>query len=72
MLTDREEEILEALWGELIENKNQSCDISVLKDDNTIKRLADLDYVEIKNNQIKLTNKGREEAKNCVWRHRLA
>jgi len=72
MLTDREEEILEALWGEIVEKKNQSCDISVLKDDDIIKKLAGLDYVEIKNNQIKLTNKGKEEAKNCVRRHRLA
>ncbi len=72
MLTDREEEILEALWGEIVEKKNHTCDISVLKDDEAIKKLADLDYVEVKNNQVKLTNKGREEAKNCVRRHRLA
>nr|MBU1328049.1 metal-dependent transcriptional regulator [Candidatus Omnitrophota bacterium] len=72
MLRDREEEILEALWGEIVEKKNHMCDISVLKDDEAIKQLTDLDYVEVKNNQVRLTNKGREEAKNCVRRHRLA
>ena len=72
MLTDREEEILEALWGEIIEKKNQACDASVLKDDESIKNLTELDYIEIKNNQIKLTSRGKEEAKNCVRRHRLA
>lgn len=72
MLRNRGEEILEALWGEIVEKKNQSCDISVLKDDEAIKQLTSLDYVEVKNNQVRLTNKGREEAKNCVRRHRLA
>jgi len=72
MLRNRGEEILEALWGEIVEKKNQSCDISVLKDDEAIKQLTSLDYVEVKNNQDRLTNKGREEAKNCVRRHRLA
>lgn len=72
MLTEREEEILEALWGEIIEKKNQSCDASIAKDDEGVKKLADLDYIEIRNNQIKLTNRGKEEARNCVRRHRLA
>jgi len=72
MLRNRGEEILEALWGEIVEKKNHACDISVLKDDEAIKQLTSLDYVEVKNNQVRLTNKGREEAKNCVRRHRLA
>lgn len=72
MLGDREEEILEALWGEIVEKRTHVCDISVLKDDEAIKKLADLDYVEIRNNQVRLTTKGREEAMNCVRRHRLA
>lgn len=72
MLNDREEELLEALWGEIVEKKNHECDIRVLKDDESIKRLTDLDYVEVKDNQVRLTNKGKEEAKNCVRRHRLA
>lgn len=72
MLGDREEEILEALWGEIVEKKNHACDVAVLKDDEAIRKLTGLDYVEVKNNQVKLTNKGREEARNCVRRHRLA
>jgi DtxR family Mn-dependent transcriptional regulator len=73
VLTDRAEEILETLWVELVEQKKGTCDISILKDDDTIKRLAYLGYIKVKDNhQIVLTNKGKEEAKNCVRRHRLA
>lgn len=71
-LTDRAEEILERLWIELIEHKKGRCDVSILKDDEVISELVNLGYVEIKDNQIRLTGKGKKEAKNCVRRHRLA
>ncbi len=71
-LTDRAEEILETLWIETGEQKKERCDASILKDDQSLKELANLDYVKIRNNQIRLTHKGKEEAKNCVRRHRLA
>lgn len=71
-LTDRAEEILETLWTELVEQKKESCDVSILKDDESLKELVGLDYVEIKDNQIHLTDKGKEEARDCVRRHRLA
>lgn len=72
ILSNRAEEILETLWVELIEQKKGRCDASILKDDESIKELVNLDYVEMKDNQVGLTHKGKEEAKNCARRHRLA
>lgn len=71
-LTDRAEEIMESLWTELIENKKESCDASILKNDESLKELETAGHVKIKDNVLTLTKKGREEAKNCIRRHRLA
>ena len=71
-LTDRAEEILETLWTELIEHKKGTCNASILKDDESLKLLIDLEYVRVKDTKISLSAKGKEEAKNCVRRHRLA
>lgn len=71
-LTDRAEEILETLWVELVENKKDACDVSILKDDDALKLLSDEAYVDVKDNQLSLTKNGRDEAKNCIRRHRLA
>ena len=72
VLTDRAEEILETLWTEIIENKKQNCDVSILKNDDALKELAHSGYVKVKENQLSLTTKGKDEAKNCIRRHRLA
>lgn len=72
VLSDRAEEILETLWGELVEQKKEKCDVSILKDDESLKELVNSGYVEIKDSEVSLTAKGKEEAKNCVRRHRLA
>lgn len=71
-LNDRIEEILERLWIELIENNKEFMDVSVLKDDDVLKEIVRLGLAKVKDNQIVLTKKGEEEAKNCVRRHRLA
>lgn len=71
-LTDRAEEILETLWIKLVEEKKERCDVSILKDDESLKELVNLGYVEIKDSQIRLTDEGKEEGKSCVRRHRLA
>lgn len=71
-LTDRMEEILETLWIELVEKKNESCDASILKDDEALKELEREGYVGARNNQIEMTHKGKKEAESCVRRHRLA
>jgi len=71
-LTNRAEEILEALWIELVEKKKNTCNPGVVRDDDDMKSLAAAKYVEIDSGQIRLTEKGRNEARNCVRRHRLA
>jgi DtxR family Mn-dependent transcriptional regulator len=71
-LTERSEEIMESLWIELIENKKVSCNVSILKDNDSLKELANTGHVKISKNHLTLTNKGKEEAKNCIRRHRLA
>lgn len=72
ILSERAQEILETLWGELVEKTKDICDVSILKDDDSLKELISSGYVEIKNNQVSLAQKGRQEARNCVRRHRLA
>ncbi len=72
ILTDRAEEILERLWVELIEEKKQDVDVSILKDDEIVKELVHTGYVKIKENRIRLADKGEEEARSCIRRHRLA
>lgn len=71
-LSDRAEEILETLWIEIIEREKDSCDSSMLKDDDGLKELSETGHVKLKDNRIKLTLKGKEESKNCIRRHRLA
>jgi DtxR family Mn-dependent transcriptional regulator len=71
-LEDRAEEILESLWVELVEGNVEACDVGLLKDDDALKDLSHKGYVTIKNRQLSLTNKGRDEAKSCIRRHRLA
>ncbi len=71
-LADREEEILETLWIEIIENEKEKCDVSILKDDDSLKELIQSGYARVKDKQLSLTGKGKDEAKNCIRRHRLA
>jgi DtxR family Mn-dependent transcriptional regulator len=72
VLSDRAEEIMETLWIEIIENKKEACDISILKGDDSLKELSKSGYVKSSGSLLALTKKGREEAKNCIRRHRLA
>ena len=71
-LTDRAEEIMETLWTELVERKKDKCDASLLKNDDALKEIKDAGFIKIKDNNISLTRKGKDEAKSCIRRHRLA
>jgi DtxR family Mn-dependent transcriptional regulator len=71
-MTDRAEELLEALWLALIEKKKSHEDVGVLKDDEALKELTDERCVEVKGKHIHLSEKGKREGRNCVRRHRLA
>lgn len=71
-LSEKAEELMEALWISLMEEKEDHCDVRLLKDDDVIKELVNEGYVRIRNNQMTMTEKGEEEARSCVRRHRLA
>jgi DtxR family Mn-dependent transcriptional regulator len=71
-LSDRAEEILETLWTQIVERKKDMCDASLLKDDDGLKELSESGFIKVKNSNVKLTRKGKEEAKSCIRRHRLA
>jgi len=71
-LSDRAEEILETLWTEIVEKEKESCDVSILKDDSSLKELSQAGLVKIRDNLLTMTIIGRHEARNCIRRHRLA
>lgn len=71
-LSDKAEEIMESLWAELVENKKKSCNITLLKDDSALKELVKNGHVNLAGDSVTLTEKGLEEARDCVRRHRLA
>jgi DtxR family transcriptional regulator, Mn-dependent transcriptional regulator len=72
VITNRSEEILESLWNESVEHGRDSCDMSLLRDDEAMKELAHLGYIKISDHGVSLTSKGKREARSCVRRHRLA
>ncbi len=69
-LTDRAEEILEKIWVETMERKKVP-DTVLLLDDPAFSELTKGGYILLGSKKI-LTNKGEEEGKQCVRRHRLA
>ena len=71
-LSDRAEEVLESLWIAIVEQDRDHCDASVLKDDAVLEELVRAGLVKRNEMKIMLLPKGREEAKNCIRRHRLA
>ena len=71
-LTEKAEEILEALWTELVENKKKSCDATLLRQDIALKELVRHGDLNVEVNKVTLTERGLEEARDCVRRHRLA
>jgi len=71
-LSDNAEEILEALWTELVNRRRKSCDVALLRDAAALQELVQKGFVHVENSRATLTQKGAEESRNCVRRHRLA
>lgn len=69
---DRVEELLETLWIRTVEQGEDSCDSSLLKDDAALQKLAKARFIAMEGNKLRLTESGQKEARNCVRRHRLA
>lgn len=70
-LIEQAEELLEALWISLEEQKDGLAPDSTA-DKEALSQLLKGHYVELAGNRLILTDKGRPEAANVVRRHRLA
>jgi len=70
-LSDRTEELLEQLWI-LTEEQRQRAGSDLLRDDEALRALSESGLVARTGGDVALTEKGREEARRCVRRHRLA
>jgi DtxR family transcriptional regulator, Mn-dependent transcriptional regulator len=71
-LTDNAEEILESLWAELVEGGKHSCDVALLRHEVALAELIKHGHVELVAGKATLSKKGRDAARDCVRRHRLA
>jgi DtxR family Mn-dependent transcriptional regulator len=72
MLSERAEEILEALWVQVEDHKGKPMDIGASRDDPGLDELVKLGLVKVDKNHIHLLEKGKGFAVGCVRRHRLA
>lgn len=74
-LTDKAEEILEALWIATEEAGDNAAHLSTLgvgPDDEALNELKELAYIEVSGERVYLRKEGRPEARMTVRRHRLA
>lgn len=72
MLSERAEEILEALWIQVEEQGAKSLALGASRDEPAIDELVKLGYIRLDTGHIHLLEKGRSHALACVRRHRLA
>lgn len=74
-LTDKAEEILEALWVAVEEDGKgylEAEEIKVAADDQAYRELTSLAFIEVRDGRVYLRSEGKEEGKRTVRRHRLA
>ena len=71
-ISDNAEEILETLWVRAEEEKRGPADVGIAKGEPAIDELLKYGYVKLIKDQISLTEKGKEEGRMIVRRHRLA
>ncbi len=72
MLSERAEEILEALWIQTEEQGKKSLDLGASRDEPAIEELVKLGFIRQDKDHIHLLEKGKSRAIGCVRRHRLA
>lgn len=72
MLSERAEEILEALWIEIEELGKKALELGASRDELAIEELVKLGYIRKDTDHIHLLEKGKAHAAGCVRRHRLA
>lgn len=72
MLSERAEEILEALWIQTEEQGKKPLDLGASRDEPAIEELLKPGYIRRDAGHIYLLEKGKSFAAGCVRRHRLA
>ncbi len=72
MLSERAEEILEALWIQVEEKGKGELDLGASRDDPSLEELSGHGYIRTDQAHIYLLQKGVAYAQGCVRRHRLA
>jgi len=72
MLSERAEEILEALWIQIEEQGKKPLELGASRDEPAIDELMKLGYIRRDTGHIHLLEKGKSHAQGCVRRHRLA
>lgn len=72
MLSERAEEILEALWIQMEEQGKGPLDLGASRDEPAIEELIKLGFIRKDQGHIHLLEKGKSRAIGCVRRHRLA
>ena len=71
-LSERAEEVLEALWIQKEEEGKKPLDLGIVRDDPAQKELLSAGYIKIESGHIILLEKGKKEAEAAIRRHRLA
>lgn len=71
-LSEKAEEILESMWVQIVEGGKPSCDMGILRSDPALKELVSRGYVRLNDGNCLLSDKGTDEARQCIRRHRLA
>ena len=71
-ISERAQEILESLWADIVEKKQDSADLGIAKVEPEIDELLKTGYINLTNSKITLTEKGKNEGEKIVRRHRLA
>jgi len=71
-LTERAEEILEMLWVHTEEKRQESMEVGAARGEPEIEQLCSSGHVKLHDSKIILTQRGKDEGKKIVRRHRLA
>lgn len=71
-LSEKAEEILESMWVQIHELHRDSCDANLIANDPAMRELVARGYVRLEHHAATLTDKGTDEARQCIRRHRLA
>jgi len=72
MISERAEEVLEALWVHIEDQGKKPLELGASRDDPAIDELIKLGYIRKDSDHIHLLEKGKSYALGCVRRHRLA